>query len=533
LSDPTLEKVAHNWQFDEPLLRRNGVTIAPPFFDTMLCGHLIEADLPKALRSMAPLYLDVRPWKHLAEDEPELYNATDVAVTRALYLAQREILQTEGMLDYFTGIVMPGVPVLIYQTELGLTVDLDERERLRTSLLDYLADSYQTWEGLSNVNPKSPAALCGLFYGTLGLPTQRNKDTGKPSVDVDALESLRLAAPLHSPLIDALLEVRRTEKLLSTYIDMDGAAGGRVHARFLPGQKDDTSEKGGKGAATTGRLGASPNLNNIPGDWKHKGRRVGADEAQELLRQGAKVLPPMRRMFVPRRRGDVFLEADYSQLELRIIAAVSGCKDLTRALAGDVHETTRLAIEAVSGAPCSRVLAKNFSYLTWYGGKERGMVNFFRGKGIPISINQARAGQLGIAQAYPRAWAWKESVERQGAADGWLREPLGRKRHFYGGSRDVTEMTDFIPQATGASMLWSQLPGQRALAEAHGAYFPLTIHDSYLHEVPADGVREYAAKLKGLLEVPYNQVAPGWSVPTDCKVGANWGTMEGLTEVQA
>jgi DNA polymerase-1 len=529
LSDPGRVKVAHNIQFDEAHLRRNGVVVAQPWWDTLIAGHLIEADMLKSLRSMVPLYLDAHPFKHKAESDPEWYNAADVCHERALHLVQRDILEREGMLDYFQNTIMPGVPVLIYQHELGLTVDVPERDRLRNSLVDYLADSIRVWHDLTNVNHRSNQDVAALLYTTLGLPVQRNKDTKAPAVDVEALEALRGAAPAHSQLIDALLEVRRTEKLLSTYIDMDGAASGCVHASFLPGVKDDESESSGKGAASTGRLGASPNLNNVPGDWKHRGQRVSESQAATLKAQGAKVLPPMRLMFVPRAKGHVFLELDYQQLELRIIAARSGCADLARALDGDVHEVTRLAIERVSGAPCSRVLAKGYAYATWYGGKEQGLVNLLRSRGITISRAQARAGQQGIARAYPKAWAWKEAVERRVVADGYLTDPFGRKRHFYGGSRDVTEGVNYIPQATGASMLWSQLPGQRELADAHGAFFPLTMHDSYLHEVPLEGVNEYHAKLKGLLEREYNEVAPGWHVPTTAKVGRSWGAMEALT----
>src|SRR5690349_14238095 len=78
LADPSTVKVGHNFlAFDEPHLRRNGIVLAAPHFDTMLAGHLIEADMPKALRSMVPLYCDARPWKHFAEDRPEFYNAAD------------------------------------------------------------------------------------------------------------------------------------------------------------------------------------------------------------------------------------------------------------------------------------------------------------------------------------------------------------------------------------------------------------------------------------------------------------------------
>lgn len=533
LSRPNVLKVAHNIQFDAPKLRDQGAVVAPPWWDTMLSAQLIEPDMPKALRSAVPLFLDARPWKHLSASEPARYNAADVSYTRALFLAHHAILEDEGMLRYFQDILMPGVPVLIGQSELGLTVDLDERERLTQYLAEYQLDAIRTWEGMTSTYHASNKDVMALLYNQMGLKVQKNKDTGQPSVDVEAIESLRARYPQHAPLLEALLEIRRCEKLANTYLDMTGAARGMVHARFLPGAKDDEAEASGKGAASTGRLGSSPNLMNVPGEWKHRGRRLeGRAEAEEIRAQGGKVLPPIRSMFVPRRRGDVFLANDYGQLELRIIAALSGDKAMQAALDGPlgIHETTRRSIEAVTGEPCSKVLAKNYSFLTWYGGGAPGLVSFFRGKGIHISLSQAEAGQRGVALAYPTGWAWRNEMGRRCVVDGWLREPFGRKRHFYGGKRDVSEAMDFKPQATGASMLWSQLPGQWALAQRLGGHFPLTVHDDYLHEVPLEGVAEYRAAVKELLEVEYPQVAPGFRVPTEAKVGKNWGQMEELRD---
>lgn len=521
-------KVFHNIQFDAPKLRDQGAPVAPPWWDTMLAGQLIEPDLPKALRSMAPLYLDVKPWKHLAHTNPELYNATDIATTRALFLAQWEILERDGMLGYFQQVLMPGVPVLIGQYELGLTVDLEEYERLERAVIEYLMDATQVWYKMCSVDPASPQKLIHYFYTDLGLPVQRDKDTRKPSVAMEALEELRFLSPEHGELLDALLEIRRAEKLHGTYLKMPGVAQGRVHARMLPRAKDEEGEAKNKGAGSTGRLGASPNLMNVPGDWKHRGNRISEREAADIVAQGGKVLPPMRSMFVPRRRGDVFVEIDKSQLELRIIAARSGDEAMQYAIEHDIHERTRLAVERVSGKACSRVLAKNYNYLTWYGGKPRGLVNFFKGKGIRISLSDAIAGQTAIAQEYAKAWAWKADIERRVVQQGWLREPMGRKRHFYGGSRDVTEGVDFIPQAGGASMLWSDLPIVWNESVKMNCHFPLTVHDSYLIEAPADEARVVSERVREVLERPHPQFGPGFWVPTDVKVGVNWGKMEKL-----
>ena len=530
LAHPTAIKVAHNIQFDAPILRDQGAPVAQPWWDTMLCGHLIEPDLLKALRSMAPLYLDVKAWKHLSAAQPALYNATDVVVTRELFLAQWEILEKEGMRDYFQHTIMPGVPVLLAQQELGLKVDLEERERLRSYLADYQLDAITLWQTMTTTNHASNKDVMALFYDKLGMKVQRSKDTGQPSVDVEALESLTMKYPQHMALIHALLEIRRCEKLASTYLDMPGAGQGMVHARMLPGAKDDESESSGKGAASTGRLGASPNLMNIPGDWKHRGRRISKAEAMEIRAGGGKVLPPIRTMFVPRRSGDCFLANDYSQLELRIIAALSGDKAMQAALDGPlgIHESTRRMIEEVSSGPCAKVEAKMASFLTWYGGGVNALVSNFRSRGIHITAQRAEIMQRGVAKAYPTAWKWRDEMGQRCLNDGWLQEPFGRKRYFYGGSGDKSEAMDFKPQATGASMLWRQLPLQWDLSQRMGAYFPLTVHDDYLHEVPVEGVREYRAEVKKLLEVEYPEVAPGFMVPTEAKVGKNWGEMEEL-----
>jgi DNA polymerase I len=505
-NNPTL-LIGHNLAFDIPRLELAGVQFPEvDLFDTMMGAHLIQPDLYKGLEKVASLYLDLKAWKHLSKDDPASYNATDATVT--LYLAEKMIsaLNEIGMYSLFTDTVMPSLRTLMRLTQRGIRVDriyLGEwQERLTKKLNTHL----DRWSSLApGVNPHSPTQLKTFLYEDLGLPAQylRTKEGIRLTTDEAALRAVRTKAGKRATeIIDVLLDVKHTQKLRSVYSDIELSTTGRVHPSYLPVSKDTDA-----GAASTGRLASSgPNIQNQP------------EEA--------------RRLFVPSEDTMLFVEWDYSQIELRIAAARSGDPALLTALnrpkeEGDVHDST---MELVG---CDRTRAKNLLYGSLYGGGPRTLAAVLRQHGQSISEQEARALQSRLAAAYPGLWAWRNRVIGEGTQLGYLTNAFGRRRYFYNRWRDadgvmqsgdVPEMLAFLPQSDAADILWNRLVPLETFCEEFEGRLVTTVHDSFLMEfrtVDTTLVRS----LRSVLECPFDQIAPGFRVPGNIKVGTNWGQM--------
>lgn len=336
LARPETLKVAQNLSFDYPRLEAAGVEINGPLWDTMLSGQLLQPDLPKSLNYLISLYLDTSRHKHLSEGNPAFYNAMDALRTRELQVVHKEALQLQGSLRLFEDIIMPAIPPLIRMTKRGIKVDEGRREEWLKELDVKVESLTEEWFGKTGVNPNSPKQIADFLYGKLGLPTQYNK-YGGVSTDASALMQLRKECPTQQPMLDLLGELKRANKLRSTYARSPIGDDGFVHPQYLPANKDfdgKTTEGEAsftKGMAGTGRLAASnPNIANQP--------------------------PEARRIFIPSRPDLELVEFDYSQIELRVAAALSGDRVLQDALEGDVHARTQELLK------CDRVRAKNLMY---------------------------------------------------------------------------------------------------------------------------------------------------------------------------
>lgn len=498
--------IGHNLAFDIPRLEAAGVVFPDvPLFDTMLGAHLIQPDLYKALEKVASLYLCLRPWKHLNVSNPAEYNATDATVT--LYLAEKmlSILADTGMYDLFTGTMMPALRTLMNLTKRGLKVDRIRLGAWQQELGEKFTSEMATWSQLHPaVNPNSPKQIQKLLYEDLVLPTQyeRTKEGMKITTDEAALTILRPQAP---DTIDALLAVKKTHKLRSVYSEVEMGSDFAIHPNYLPASKDTDD-----GAAASGRLAASdPNIQNQP------------DEA--------------RKLFVPSIESGVFLEWDYSQIELRIAAARSEDRYLIAALNDpekDVHAHT---MELVG---CDRTRAKNLMYGSLYGAGPRKLASVLRKHGQSVSESECRSLQARMAASYPGLWAWRYRVIAEGTTLGYLTNAFGRRRYFYDRYRDadgvlqsgsVPEMLAFLPSSDAADILWSRLVPLESLCEEFDGHLVTTVHDSFLMEFPSDNVgRDLVRSLRSTLECEFPNIASGFRCPGNLKMGSNWGEMTKL-----
>lgn len=486
--------VAFNIGFDAPRLAAAGVPLPEPWADVMLQASLCEPDLKKSLNFVASLYLDKQRHKHLSETQPAFYNAMDVADTRALYHVLNRELDRTGQRGLFEKRMMPTVPALVDMTQLGIKVDEKVREEWEGKLTTQLGNVMQTWEHLAPGQKASGGKLLNYLYGELGLPVQYHKHGGITS-EVSGIRKMLLYENLNThqrDVLECLLQLRSIEKDLKTYAAVRMSEDGCIHPGFLPAGKDTDSF--GKGIAGTGRITSSgPNIQNQT--------------------------PEAKLMYIAHDPSLVLVERDYSQIEARIIAELSGDQVLKDAIAEGLH-TANMRFMGVD-----KTRAKNGFYGWAYGMGARTMHNTFVGKGFNVSESECSAMLRAINRRYHVAAAWRERIAAEVSTSYHLANPFGRRRYFLGGGRDVPAGLDFLPQSCAADIMWTVLRPLADVLRGLGARVLATVHDSILIECPRGDAARASALMAEVMEQPWAELG-GLVVPTEAKIGERWGDMK-------
>jgi len=499
LENPDIRKIAHNIMHDASHLEAHGIKMKGEWYCTMQAGATIQPDLLKGLGRMAPIYLDVRTWKEKADSEPAKYNALDAKVDLLLAEAQQEEIAELGM-EWVIKNTMAVYPTLLKMTQVGINVDVPRMQAWNKGLTTKLKELRAMWvKEAGVVNFLSNKQLGKYLYHDLGLPMQFNK-FGRMTADEEAIKVLSNLAPKHKRKFEILMELRETSKQLSTYANVVTGGDGRVHPRYTPAYKDVVEKFGARGGMpATGRLASNgPNIQNQTGE--------------------AKLL------FIPSHAGLSLAEFDYSQLELRIIAGLSGDKVMQADLdsEGGIHVATMKALGITN-----KVIAKNINFGTAYGAGPRKLAKMLQMQGIAINESEAAAFQSKLFSRYRGWYAYRESITTEVTTYKRITNAFGRSRPFYGGSADVPKALDFPPQSCAADMVLNRLPGVAEIAEHHGGNLLTSVHDSFLVEVRKEGLQTAIRQIKEHLEAPFEQIAPGFFVPVGIKVShKSWGEME-------
>jgi DNA polymerase-1 len=350
----------------------------------------------------------------------------------------------------------------------------DVRERMRT-----LRDEVFGYAG-REFNLNSPPQLREILYGELGLQPGKKTPKGELSTDASVLEKLRD----EHPIVDGILSWRELDKLNSTYLEalpkLVDPSDGRVHTTF------------NQAAAATGRLSSTnPNLQNVP-------------VRSELGRQ-------IRRAFVPGEAGQVLLVADYSQIELRVLAHLSGDEGLRAAFAAgdDVHAATAAA---VFGLPIDQVdgelrrRAKAVNYGLAYGMNAWGLA-----QRLDIAPDEAQEIMDGYFAGFPKIKEYLAAQVERARLDGYTETLLGRRRYIpelTSDNRRIRELGERqalnAPIQGGASDIFkvAMIGVDRALADAPdlGCAMLLTVHDELVFEVPEMSVEDAAQVVRDAME---------------------------------
>ena len=516
LEDPTLLKIGQNAKYDMSVLARHGVALNGVAFDTMLESYVLDSvgsrhnmdDLAlKYLGHSTIKFADVAgkgakqvTFDQVPIEQASAYAAEDADVTLQLHRALWPKLDAEPLLrSVFRDIEMSLVPVLSRVERTGALVDARVLRQQSAEISDRLATLIKEAHTAADVvfNLDSPKQLQELLYGKLGLPILRRTPGGQPSTAEEVLEEL--AAEYELPRI--ILEYRGLAKLKSTYTDKLPAQidsnTGRVHTSYH------------QAVAATGRLSSSdPNLQNIP-IRSAEGRRI----------RQAFIAPP----------GSVLLAADYSQIELRIMAHLSGDTGLTTAFENglDVHRATAAEVFGVQPEQVTddqRRSAKAINFGLIYGMSAFGLA---RQIGVPRGLAAAYIERY--FERYPGVRGYMESTRERARERGYVETLFGRRLYLPEirvanvPRRQAAERTainapmqgtaaDIIKRAMIAVDGWlcADLPEVRMIMQ---------VHDELVFEVPAHLVDVAKPEILRLMSGAAQLAVP---LEVDVGTGLNW-----------
>jgi len=515
LENPAIEKIGQNLKYDMVVLRTAGVQLAGVAFDTMVASYLLDAGQRNHnLDDLAKRYLDHETIK-ISEligtgkkqkrmDQVPTRQVADYAGEDALLpLRLRPILAkklAEADLEtLYADLELPLIDVLAELEYNGIKVDIDrlaELSRRYGSRIETLQKEIEELAG-HPLNVASPKQLQRVLFEEQQLPVLKKTKTG-PSTDAEVLEEL---ARVHA-LPAKILEYRQYAKLKGTYVDalpqMVYPQTGRVHASFH------------QVVAATGRLSSSdPNLQNIP---------VRTEAGREI-----------RSAFVPGEEGWLLLAADYSQIELRVLAHFSADERLVEAFARDEDIHTRVASQ-VYGVPLDQVTAdmrrkaKVVNFGVIYGQSPFGLA-----KQLGIDKEEAARFINTYFEGYPGIEAFLGRVLAECRRNGYVSTILGRRRAIRGvradagRQRNLAERTavNTVIQGSAADLIKQAMIAihRRLKREGLPARMLLQIHDELIFEAPS----EQLSYLAGLV-VEEMVAAASLKVPlkVDVKAGPNW-----------
>ncbi len=513
--DERRAKLGQNCKYDINVLAQYGVHVQGVIFDTMLASYVLQPEgRQHNLDALSLRYLGETkiPTHDLIGKGARAISMADVPLDRIgeyacedadcvlrLWPLLDEELKKAGLESLFREIDVPVMRVLCEMEQAGVKIDIEPLRALGEELHQQMAvlerEVYELAGEEFNLN--SPRQLSGILFDKLGLKPGKKTTTGY-STDVRELERL---ADEH-PLPGRLLEFRQLAKLLGTYVEalprMVNERTGRIHTSF------------NQTIAATGRLSSTdPNLQNIPvrSEW---GRRI-------------------RDAFVARDADHVLIDADYSQIELRLLAHISGDPELTRSFrAGeDVHARTAAAIFGVSPADVDaamRAQAKVVNFGVIYG-----MSAFALAGNLGIPVGEAKRFIDEYFTLYAGVRAYVESTLEQARAQGWVANIFGRRRYLpeiQAANRQLRENTERIAvntpiQGSAADLIKLAMirVSQRIPDEMPSLRMISQVHDELLLEAPRNKAEGYARIIQHEMEHAHELSIP---LVADPGIGDSW-----------
>ena len=529
LENEAVEKIAQNAKFDYSMLKRYGVEVSDPLFDTMIAHYLLQPEMQHNMDYLSEVYLKYRPiptsdlintkakksseslfdfdeeekpqtMREVPVDKVMQYCCEDSDVTLQLYKVFKNELKKEKLEKLFYEIEMPLVKVLADMELTGVRIDvaaLKESEGILNQELKNIEARITELAG-HPFNPLSPKSVGTVLFDEMKLdPKAKKTKSGQYTTSEEVLQKLRDK----SPIIDEILNYRGVKKLLSTYIEAlpqeINHRTGRIHAQF------------NQTVTATGRLSSSnPNLQNIP-------------IRDELGRE-------LRKAFIPD-EGEVFFSADYSQIELRLMAHLSQDPNMTEAfLSGeDIHTATaakiyHLPVGEVTKLQRTKAKTANFGII--YG------ISVF-GLASRLNIPRSEAKQLidGYFVTYPKVQEYMNKSIEVAREKGYVETLFGRKRVLADISSANATVRGYAErnainapiQGTAADIIKIAMVriARRIRKEKLNAKLLIQVHDELNFSVPQNELEKLQALV---LEEMAGAVKLRVPLIADCGSGSNW-----------
>jgi DNA polymerase-1 len=517
LEDPALPKIGQNLKYDCSVLARHGVEMQGMAYDTMLESYVLDSVANRHdMDTLSLKYLGHKTisfeevagkgknqigFNQVDLDTATRYAAEDAEVTLRLHRLFWPRLEAEpGLKTLFETIEMPLVPVLSRMERTGVRVDTAMLKQQSAELTQRIGElDQQACRAAGSVfNLASPRQIQEILFERLKMPVLRKTPTGQPSTAEDALEELAVQYEL--PRL--ILEHRALAKLKSTYTDklpeMINPATGRVHTSYQ------------QAVAATGRLSSSdPNLQNIP-IRTPEGRRI-------------------RDAFVAG-EGDRILAADYSQIELRIMAHLSGDENLLRAFARgeDIHRATAAEVFGVAPAQVNDLQRRHAKAINF--GLIYGMSAFGLARQLRIEREAAQQYINRYFDRYPDVKRYMEATRAAARARGFVETLFGRRLYL----PEIKVANQQRRQAAERTAINAPMQGTAAdlikLAmiavdhwvrrEAPHVRMIMQVHDELVFEVPAADAQAAGRKIVELMSGVAQLAVP---LLVDVGIGSHWG----------
>lgn len=423
------------------------------------------------------------------------YNGLDAACTGEIRQVHDRELSDFGVRHVFDH-EMAILPLLRQMSRRGIKIDLAARAALKTQYLTEIDNLQRFLDRAAGrpINVKSTHAkgdVKTLLYEDLKLPPILDKETHRPTVNKDAL--IALAAKHGHPVLLTILEIRKRRTLVETFLNASVDSDGRMRCLF-----DPSGTRTGRLASRAGIYGSGTNLQNIP--------------------------PKLRRMFVAD-DGKVLFYIDLSQAEARVVAYLARCESLIELFTSgrDIHKENATRFFGYYNEDV-RISVKRIVHGSNYGEGVDKIITVAAADGIKLKREDVARGQEAYFMLYPEIKEnYWEDVKRELRYTRILTTPLGWKRQFYGrwdNAKFLNEAIAFIPQCT-VGILGEM--GMLAASKVPGAEILLNEHDAVVGQCDERDVGTVIPAVQRAMEIPVEIHGRTLVIPSDAKVGKNWG----------
>ncbi len=517
LEHPKILKIAHNLKYDMNILKKYGIQVATPYFDTMVAHYLLRPDSKHSMDILSESYLNYRPisietligkkgknqktMASLLPSEVKDYACEDADITLRLKSFLAPKLKERGLENLFFDLEMPLISVLSGMEAEGIRLDknmLSHYSKELESKLLALEKEIKSY-AKEDFNLDSPRQLGNVLFDELKIVDKPKKTkTGQYATSEDVLVSLRDAHPIMS----SILEYRALRKLKNTYVDplplLAKVKTDRIHTSYM------------QTIASTGRLSSvKPNLQNIP---------IKTTEGQMV-----------RKAFIAKDSDYILLAADYSQIELRIIAALSGDENMIQAFKSgkDIHASTASKIFGVDIKKVERsmrIKAKAVNFGIIYGQTPFGLAK-------SIGIPRKEAAQIIEAyfKEYPRISQYISDIQALAKEQGYVETIFGRKRYL----KDINSNNSIVRAHAERNAINAPIQGSAAdiikramiavyyklLKEKTKSKLLLQVHDELVFDVYKPELDKVKKIVQSTMESAADLPVP---LEVDMGTGVNW-----------